>query len=136
MLINTRAPRNLIESISSRTYLDPKLAHYLFANFELEFLFCLLMFRLFYINFYRPKLCEIGPNLRLSGPSTEPSGEFAYLFSLLKGGSPRAASGGVIMILRAPLPAGTPRPRRLESDPPGGQQQTGPRRSPIRGALT
>ena len=135
MLINTRAPHNLIEPISSRTYLGHKLAHYLFVNFELEFLFCLLMFRLFYINFYRSKLCEIGPNLRLSGPSTEPSGEFAYLFSLLKGGSPRAASGGVIMILRAPLPAGTPRPRRLGSDPPGGQQQTGPRRSPIRGAL-
>jgi len=44
ILINVSAPRNLTQPVSPKAYLDHRSTHYLFANFELEFLFCLLMF--------------------------------------------------------------------------------------------
>ena len=43
LLVNISAPHNLTQPISFRTHLEHKLTHYLFANFELEFLFCFLI---------------------------------------------------------------------------------------------
>ena len=85
-----------------------------------------------FISTFIDRNSEIGPNLRCLGHPPSRA-EFASLFSLLEGGSPRAASGGVILIPRAPLHAGTP--PRLGSDSPGGRRQTVPRRSTIRGPL-
>ena len=58
LLVNISAPHNLTQPISFRTHLEHKLTHYLFANFELEFLFCLLMFLGAIIDF-RSVRCRI-----------------------------------------------------------------------------
>ena len=70
-----------------------------------------------FISTFIDRNSEIGPNLRCLGHPPSRA-EFASLFSLLEGGSPRAASGGVILIPRAPLHARTL--PRLGSDSPGG----------------